>query len=89
MLKHWMQARRFRGVQSVLTSCVLLSALAAAQDRMSPGKSTGTVTTEGNLIILTLNENALGKPHLFDLQIRTLRFRRQDTRYHAETPPET
>lgn len=63
---------------------------ASAQERTAaPGKSIGTVTTQGDLIILTLNEDALGKPHLFDLAHRTLRFTPEGSRYRAEMLPET
>jgi hypothetical protein len=47
---------------------------AGAQDLQATGKSIGTVTTRGNLIVMTLDENALGKVNLFDLAHRTLRF---------------
>ena len=44
----------------------------AQSDR--PGHSIGSVTTDGNLIVMELNEGALGKANLFDLDGRTLRF---------------
>lgn len=71
----------------------LLGALAAAapagaQMERAPGRSVGTVTTEGKLIILTLDEDALGRPHLFDLAHRTLRFTPEAGRYRVETLPE-
>jgi hypothetical protein len=65
------------------------ASLAPAQGRMTPGRSIGAVTTRGNLIILTLDENALGKPHLFDLAHRTVRFTPEGTRYRAEALPES
>lgn len=80
-----------RAAGCLLDGIMMLGAMAApsiAQDRMSPGKSIGTVTTQGNLIILTLDENALGKPHLFDLEHRTLRFTPEGSRYRMETLPE-
>jgi hypothetical protein len=55
---------------------------------MTPGHSIGIVTTNGNLIILTLDENALGKPHFFDLAHRTVRFTPEFGRYRAEALPE-
>jgi len=61
---------------------------ATAQGRMTPGRSIGTVTTQGNLIILNLDENALEKPHLFDLAHRTVRITPEGTRYRAEAMPE-
>ena len=69
------------------TALAIISA-AAQQDRNVPGKSIGTVTTQGNLIILTLNEDALNKPHLFDLSHRTLRFTPDGSGYRVETLPE-
>ena len=47
---------------------------AYAQDLQETGKSIGTVTTQGNLIVMTLDEGVLGKANLFDLGHRTLRF---------------
>ncbi len=72
----------------MLVGPMAVASSAVAQDRMSPGKSIGTVTTHGNLIILTLNEDALGKPHLFDLARRTLRFTPEGSRYRVESLPE-
>lgn len=78
-----------RMVQALALTAAAVSATSAlSQGRMSPGKSIGTVTTHGNLIILTLNEDALGKPHLFDLAHRTLRFTPDRSRYRVETLPE-
>lgn len=56
---------------------------------MTPGHSIGSVTTQGNLIILTLDDNALEKPHLFDLAHRTVRFTLEGTRYRAEAVAES
>jgi hypothetical protein len=72
----------------VLLCAMATAVLAPAQDRMPPGHSIGSVTTHGNLIILTLDENALGKSHLFDLAHRTVRFTPDGTRYRAEALPE-
>jgi hypothetical protein len=79
-----------RSAVRLLGGALLLSAITAAtaQERNTPGKSIGTVTTQGNLIILTLNDDALGKPHLFDLSHRTIRFTPDGSRYRVETLPE-
>lgn len=70
----------------VLLAAMSAATFAAAQfGRMSPGKSIGSVTVKGNLIILALDENALGKPHLFDLEHRTLHFTPKGCRYTVET----
>jgi hypothetical protein len=44
------------------------------QNRQAPGKSIGTISTQGDLIVFTLDEGALGRANLFDLAKRTLRF---------------
>ena len=93
MLQHSMQTRRLRLAAPILARYALLCTLTAsvsagAQDWMSPGKSIGAVTTQGNLIILSLDENALGKAHLFDLAHRTVRFTPDGSRYRVETLPE-
>src|ERR1700749_2941514 len=58
-----------------------------AQFRQEPGHSLGTVTTQGNLIVLTLNEDALGKANLFNLAHHTVRFTPDGSRYRVETLP--
>jgi hypothetical protein len=40
--------------------------LTYSQGRQEPGRSIGTATTQGNLIVMTLNEGALGHANLFD-----------------------
>jgi len=55
-----------------------------SQGRQDPGRSIGTATTQGNLIVMTLNEGALGHANLFDLNRRTLRFTPEGAGYRAE-----
>jgi len=55
-----------------------------AQGRGEPGKSIGTISTHGNLIVMTLDEGVLGKANLFDLNHHTLRFSPEGSRYRAE-----
>jgi len=52
--------------------CLLISPLSAQEDR--PGRSIGKVSTLGNLILMELDDGALGQANLFDLAGRTLRF---------------
>src|SRR5581483_1823963 len=59
---------------TVVCSAFLGTPAAPAQDLQETGKSIGAVSTQGNLIVMTLNENVLGKANLFDLRHRTLRF---------------
>jgi hypothetical protein len=58
-----------------------------AQDPRNPGHSIGTVKTQGNLIVLTLDEDALGKANLFNLSHHTLRFTPHGSQYSVETIP--
>jgi hypothetical protein len=55
-----------------------------AQGRQEPGRAIGTVRTQGDLIVMTLNEGALGKANMFDLVRRTLRFTPDGAGYRAE-----
>jgi hypothetical protein len=75
-------------IRAGLPTFILLSACAIqAQFRQDPGRSIGTVTTQGNLIVLTLDEDVLGKPNLFNLAHHTLRFTPEGSRYRVETTP--
>jgi hypothetical protein len=60
---------------------------ALAQGRGEPGKSLGKISTQGNLIVMELEENVLGKANLFDLAHRTLRFTPEGARYRVENIP--
>ena len=57
------------------------------QGRQEPGRSIGTVATQGNLIVMTLNEGALGHANLFDLGRRTLRFTPDGAGHRVENLP--
>lgn len=57
---------------------------ASGQGRQDPGKPIGTVSTHGDLILMTLNEGVLGKANLFDLARHTLRFTPKDGGYRVE-----
>ncbi len=58
-----------------------------AQPRQEPGRKIGSVSTLGNLVVLTLDQGALGKQNLFDLDHRTIRFTPEGTAYRAENTP--
>jgi hypothetical protein len=66
---------------------VLHSLPARAQGRQEPGKSIGRVSLAGDLILLELDEGALGKANMFDLGKRTLRFRPDGAGYRADNLP--
>jgi hypothetical protein len=55
-----------------------------AQGREEPGKSIGKVSVVGNLILMELNKDALGRQNLFDLGQHTLRFTPEGTGYRVE-----
>ena len=69
----------------VLCTAFLWSITLTAQDGDRPGHSIGKVSTSGDLIVMELNEGALGKANLFDLAGHTLRFIPQHSRYYVES----
>src|SRR5215475_5265872 len=58
-----------------------------SQGRQETGRSIVTATTQGNLLVMTLNEGALGHANLIDLARRTLRVTPEGTGYRAENLP--
>src|SRR5262245_61203445 len=58
--------------------------VAQTQGRQEPGRSIGRIKTQGDLIVMTLDEGVLGKANMFDLVGRTLRFTPDGTGYRAE-----
>ena len=78
-----------RLIEIVLCVFVILwpGTLAHGQPRQEPGRSIGTVTTQGDLIVMTLNEGVFGKANMFDLAGRTLRFTPDGAGYRAENLP--
>ena len=67
-----------------------------AQGGQAQGRSIGTITTRDNLIVFELDEGALGRANMFDLDKRTLRFtpgpggyrlENIDLQWDAETGP--
>lgn len=60
---------------------------ALAQGPQEPGRSIGTISTQGNLIVFELREGALGRANLFDLSKRTLRFTPDGGGYRIENLP--
>jgi hypothetical protein len=74
-------------MRKVLSVASVLLVGITAQPNQTPGKSIGTITTRGNLIVFELNENALGQANLFDLDKRTLRFTPGPGGYRVENVP--
>jgi hypothetical protein len=70
----------------VLSGLLLYPSLSGAQDEeIEPGHPIGKVSTKGDLIVMELNEGALGKANLFDLVGHTLRFTPEGSRYRVES----
>lgn len=75
---------RFLVALASLCAFFVLQSPLHSQGRQEPGKSIGKVSTEGDLILLELDEGALGKQNLFDLNRRTVRFSRAGSGYRVE-----
>jgi hypothetical protein len=69
--------------------CVTLvpRTVAFAQDRDVSGRPIGKVSVAGNLILMELDEGALGQQNLFDLGHHTLLFTSGNAGYHVENLP--
>ena len=74
----------------IIFSCLFLlysSPSYAQEQEVEPGHAIGKVSTNGDLIVMELNEGALGRANLFDLAGRTLRFTPEHSGYRVETGP--
>jgi hypothetical protein len=88
----WENNVRRRGVECFVRSCILAlctllgyhNLLHAQDERVEPGHSIGKVSTDGNLIVLELDDGALGKANLFDLVGQTLRFTPDGSQYRVD-----
>lgn len=70
----------------ILFFCGLLlySSLSCTQkEEIEPGRAIGKVSTNGDLIVMELDDSALGKTNLFDLVGHTLRFTPERSGYRA------
>src|SRR5215471_19255111 len=67
-----------------IVAALALTHVLSAQGRQEPGKSIGSISVRGNLIVMTLDEGVLGKESLFDLGHHTLRFTPEGSKYRAE-----
>jgi hypothetical protein len=63
---------------------VLLQIPAHAQERNEPGRPIGKISVVGNLILMELDDGALGRENLFDLGGHTLRFTPGKPGYRVE-----
>lgn len=79
-------ARRLAPPVAILLSLGLAAAANPAHGQMQ-GRSIGSVTTRGELILIELDTDAVALPNLFDLEGRTLRFVSESRGYRAENLP--
>ncbi len=74
--------------QMLLIFCAILAPPAAiAQEQDVPGKAIGKVSIVGNLILMELDEGALGRENRFDLGRHSLRFTPTREGYRVENLP--
>src|SRR5215469_12243404 len=91
-----MHIRNVRGVlrQVVIALTLLLCFMALSrsyaqddEEGIEQGHPIGKVSTQGKLIVLELDDGALGQANLFDLVGRTLRFTPYGSRYRVDNGP--
>jgi hypothetical protein len=78
---------RLRHCVFVLCGLLLNPIPAHSQAENDPGRSIGKVSTKGNLIVVELNDGALGRSNLFNLTGRTLRFTPGGSGYRIDNTP--
>src|SRR5580698_270412 len=76
-----------RPLSLIAFGAFLLQGVAYTQGRQEPGRSLGKISTQGDLIVMTLDQDVLGKANLFDLDHHTLRFTPEGAGYRAENLP--
>jgi len=79
--------RLWRRIVFVSCGVLLIVSFSYAKQDDEPGKSIGKVSTKGDLIVVELDEGALGKANVFDLTGHTLRFTPEGSRYRVESGP--
>lgn len=70
-------------VRMQLSCLLLIVSYSFGQSQSEHGHPVGRVSVDGNLIVVELNQNALGKANLFDLTGHTLRFAPDGSRYRV------
>jgi hypothetical protein len=71
----------------ILSAILVPRTAALAQERDVPGKPVGKISVVGNLILMELDQSALGQQNLFDLGQHTLRFTSGSAGYRVENLP--
>ncbi len=78
-------SKRIAAVAVLAVILWLSPSVALAQPDDEPGRSIGKVSVQGDLIVVELNDGALGKTNLFDLSGHTLRFVPEKSAYRVES----
>lgn len=79
------RVRRLWRITALISCWLLLDHISSfAQQDAEAGRSIGGVSTQGNLIVVELNEGALGATNLFDLNGHTLRFTPEGSRFRVD-----
>jgi len=78
---------RWTGIFCLLFSYPICPGLSYSQpdERLEQGHVIGKVSTQGDLIVMELDDGALGKANLFDLVGRTLHFSPDGSRYRVQS----
>jgi hypothetical protein len=79
--------RSWRPAVFVLLGLLLLASSSYAQEDDEQGHSIGKVSIKGDLIVMELNDGALGTANLFDLTGHTLRFTPEGSGYRVASGP--
>jgi len=79
--------RLWRSAALVACGLLLIVSLSYAEQDDEPGRSIGKVSIDGDLILLELDDGALGKANPFDLAGQTLRFSPEGSLYRVESGP--
>src|SRR5580658_2313367 len=79
--------RAWRSAFSISCAMCLFTGWSYAQQDDEPGHRIGTVSTNGDLIVMKLDHDVLGKANLFDLTGRTLRITPDGSSYRVESAP--
>jgi hypothetical protein len=83
------RAARFSQWKILLASALLFFGAQsyAQEDRIEPGHSIGKVSINGDLVVIELDDGALGMANLFDLVNHTLHFTPDGGHYRVESAP--
>ncbi|HZW92191.1 MAG TPA: hypothetical protein VFF64_04390 [Candidatus Eremiobacteraceae bacterium] len=82
-MKKSARSSSWTGVLALSVLLLYLTPFCAQEDE--PGRPIGKISIKGDLIVMELDDGALGKTNLFNLTGRTLRFTPEGSRYRVES----